>query len=103
MEEKSMADTDMINSDVKQLSKDTSDLLQNAKDEAIAKSGELSKKCMAFLDSAIAAAKEVPTVAAARTKEVAITTDDYVRQNPWRAVTISAGVGLLLGVLFSRK
>jgi ElaB/YqjD/DUF883 family membrane-anchored ribosome-binding protein len=98
-----MADTDTINSDVKQLSTDTNEMLQTAKDEAMAKTAELSKKCMAFLDSAIAAAKEVPTAAAARTKEVAITTDDYVRQNPWRAVTISAGVGLLLGVLFSRK
>jgi ElaB/YqjD/DUF883 family membrane-anchored ribosome-binding protein len=98
-----MADSDSVNKDVKQLGKDASDVLQSAKDDAMAKSGELSKKCMAFLDSAIAAAKEVPTVAAARTKEVAVTTDDYVRENPWRAVTISAGVGLLLGVLFSRK
>jgi ElaB/YqjD/DUF883 family membrane-anchored ribosome-binding protein len=98
-----MADTDSVNKDVKQLSKDAGDVLQSAKDDAIAKSSELSQKCMAFLDSAIAAAKEVPTVAAARTKEVAATTDDYVRGNPWRAVTISAGVGLLLGVLFSRK
>jgi ElaB/YqjD/DUF883 family membrane-anchored ribosome-binding protein len=97
------ANTDTITDDVKKLSKDASDVVRDAKADAVEKSGELSKKCMAFLDSAIAAAKEVPTVAAARTKEVAASTDDYVHQNPWRAVTISAGVGLLLGFLFSRK
>jgi ElaB/YqjD/DUF883 family membrane-anchored ribosome-binding protein len=97
------ANTDTITDDVKKLSKDASDVVRNAKADAVEKSGELSKKCMAFLDSAIAAAKEVPTVAAARTKEVAASTDDYVHQNPWRAVTISAGVGVLLGFLFSRK
>jgi ElaB/YqjD/DUF883 family membrane-anchored ribosome-binding protein len=97
------ANTDTITDDVKKLGKDASDVVRNAKADAMEKSGELSKKCMAFLDSAIAAAKEVPTVAAARTKEVAVSTDDYVHQNPWRAVTISAGVGVLLGFLFSRK
>jgi ElaB/YqjD/DUF883 family membrane-anchored ribosome-binding protein len=98
-----MANTENINEDVKQLGEHASDVLQSAKNDAMEKSSELSQKCMAFLDSAIAAAKEVPSVAAARTKEVAATTDDYVHQNPWRAVTISAGVGLLLGFLFSRK
>jgi ElaB/YqjD/DUF883 family membrane-anchored ribosome-binding protein len=29
--------------------------------------------------------------------------DEYVRGNPWRAVTIAAGVGLVLGLLMSRR
>lgn len=95
--------TEAVTEDVKSLGKDTSDMLRNAKSEAMEKTGELSKKCVAFLDSALAAAREVPTVAAARTKEVAASTDEYVHHNPWRAVTISAGVGLVLGVLFSRS
>jgi ElaB/YqjD/DUF883 family membrane-anchored ribosome-binding protein len=97
------ANTDAVADDVKKLSKDASEVVRNAKADAMEKTGELSKKCMAFLDSAIAAAKDVPAVAAARTKEVAVSTDDYVHQNPWRAVTISAGVGLVLGFLFTRK
>lgn len=98
-----ITNNDTITDDVKKISKDASDVVQNVKADALEKSDELSKKCMAFLDSAIAAAKEMPTVAAARTKEVAASTDDYVHQNPWRAVTISAGVGVLLGFLFSRR
>lgn len=98
-----MANAETVTQDLKNLGKDTSDLARNAKQDAIEKGGELSKKGLAFLDSALDAAKEVPAVAAARTKEVAVTTDDYVHHNPWRAVTISAGVGLLLGVIISRR
>lgn len=98
-----MANTETITEDMKKLGKDAGDAVQEAQVDAMDKSGELSKKCMAFLDSAIAAAKEVPSATAARTKEMAASTDDYVRQNPWRAVTISAGIGLLLGVLVSRR
>ena len=29
--------------------------------------------------------------------------DEHVRSNPWAAVAIAAGVGLLLGLLLSRK
>jgi ElaB/YqjD/DUF883 family membrane-anchored ribosome-binding protein len=95
--------TDAVAEDIKKLGKDVGDMARNVKADATEKTGELSKNCKAFLDSAITAAKEVPSVAAARTKEVAASTDEYVRQNPWRAVTLSAGVGLLFGVLFSRK
>ncbi|MNJ96041.1 hypothetical protein D3C87_137590 [compost metagenome] len=94
---------DDISKDLKALSKDTKDLAREAKSQALEKTGELSKKYVEFLDSAIAAAKEVPTVAVKKTKEIASTTDDYVTHNPWRAVTISAGLGLVLGFLFSRK
>ncbi len=89
--------------DVKNLEKDAKALARDAQAAAEEKANELSAKCAELFQSALAAAREVPTVAAARTKEVAATTDDYVHQNPWRAVAISAGVGLVLGVLFSRK
>ena len=38
-----------------------------------------------------------------RTKAAARATDDYVNDNPWRAVGIAAGVGLLLGVIIGRR
>ena len=98
-----MANAETVAQDLKTLGKDTSDMVHNAKHDAMEKSADLSKKCGVFFDSALAAAKEVPSVAVARTKEVAVTTDDYVHQNPWRAVTISAGIGLLLGVVLSRR
>lgn len=37
-----------------------------------------------------------------KTKEAATATDEYVRDNPWQAVGIAAGVGMLIGMLISR-
>ncbi len=37
-----------------------------------------------------------------KTKEAATATDEYVRDNPWQAVGIAAGVGILIGMLISR-
>ncbi len=37
-----------------------------------------------------------------KAKQAAKVTDDYVHENPWRAVGIAAGVGLVVGMLISR-
>jgi len=41
--------------------------------------------------------------AVAQVREVASTTDEYVHENPWQAVGVAAGIGLLLGLLISRR
>lgn len=38
-----------------------------------------------------------------KTKAAARATDDYVNENPWRAVGIGAGIGLLLGIIIGRR
>ncbi|MEI7456953.1 MAG: DUF883 family protein [Nitrosomonadales bacterium] len=37
-----------------------------------------------------------------KTRQAARATDEYVHENPWRAVGIAAGVGLVVGMLISR-
>ena len=39
----------------------------------------------------------------ARSHEIAQSADVYVRDNPWRAVGLGAAVGVLLGVLITRR
>jgi ElaB/YqjD/DUF883 family membrane-anchored ribosome-binding protein len=52
------------------------------------------------------AAKEHLAVAqehiAVKTKQAARVTDEYVHENPWKAVGIAAGAGLIIGMLISR-
>lgn len=100
-----MADTkvETVTNDLKALSEDAKKVAKEIKEDALEKSTELSNKCLDLLTTVVATAKEVPGAAAAKTKEVALSTDDYVHQNPWRAVTIAAGVGLVFGFLFAKK
>jgi ElaB/YqjD/DUF883 family membrane-anchored ribosome-binding protein len=62
------------------------------------------------LDSATESIRKVQsTVNNARTqvrqqvREVSESSVDYIRQNPWQAISISAGIGLLVGVLCGRR
>jgi ElaB/YqjD/DUF883 family membrane-anchored ribosome-binding protein len=50
-----------------------------------------------------ARAEESVRVARARMKDLGGDLDEQVRENPWTAVGIAAGVGLVLGVLLARK
>ena len=38
-----------------------------------------------------------------RTRAAARATDDYVHDNPWRAVGVAAGLGLVVGLLIGRR
>jgi len=38
-----------------------------------------------------------------KSKEAADVADDYVRENPWGAVGIAAGIGIVLGLLIRRS
>ncbi|HWR78168.1 MAG TPA: DUF883 family protein [Thiobacillus sp.] len=38
-----------------------------------------------------------------KTKAAAKATDVYVHENPWRAVGVAAGVGLVIGLLIGRR
>jgi ElaB/YqjD/DUF883 family membrane-anchored ribosome-binding protein len=46
---------------------------------------------------------EVGDQAAARARATADAADDYVRDNPWQAVGIAAGVAFLIGYLIGRR
>jgi ElaB/YqjD/DUF883 family membrane-anchored ribosome-binding protein len=38
-----------------------------------------------------------------RTKAAAKATDEYVHENPWKAIGVAAGVGLVVGLLIGRR
>lgn len=38
-----------------------------------------------------------------RSKQAAHATDEYVHEHPWRAVGVAAGVGVIIGMLISRR
>jgi ElaB/YqjD/DUF883 family membrane-anchored ribosome-binding protein len=100
----------MLTSNIKTVRHDMYALIRDAQElflEATSLTGEradeLRAKGLALLDAAMDKAQEAQTIAIEKGKEVAETTDEFVRSNPWKAVGISAGIGLLVGLLVSRK
>ncbi len=55
------------------------------------------------VDEIRARAEESLRTARARLESVGGQLDDQVREHPWAAVGIAAGVGLVLGILLGRK
>lgn len=50
-----------------------------------------------------AALEEIQSVVSERTRECMHTTETYVRENPWQAVGLAAGLGLVIGLLIGRR
>jgi len=55
------------------------------------------------LDQGREALAEMQAIVAERTRECMHNTDVYVRDNPWQAVGIAAGAGVILGLLLARR
>ncbi len=92
-----------VRNDMKTLVRDAQQLFREASQATGERADELRAKGQDLLDGAAQRAQELQAVALETGKELASGTDSYVRQNPWKAVAISAGVGLLVGMLISRK
>lgn len=89
--------------DMTSLVQDAKDLLTQASTATGEKAEALRAKGMELLETATRKAKDIQEVTVDTTKKVAAATDEMVHENPWKAVAISAGIGLLLGALLTRR
>ena len=92
-----------VRSDLKTLMKDAQELFEEAATSSGSKAEELRAKGMKLLDSAIDGAHHFQLAAIEKGKKIAHDTDAYVHENPWRAIGISAAVGVLIGMLIARR
>jgi ElaB/YqjD/DUF883 family membrane-anchored ribosome-binding protein len=72
-----------------------------------AQTGDKVEEIRARAQESVRAAKErlatTEDQALEHARALAGDADDYVRDNPWQAVGIAAGIGLVLGLLMSRR
>ncbi|HEY4541922.1 MAG TPA: DUF883 family protein [Noviherbaspirillum sp.] len=92
-----------VRNDMSTLMQDAQELFREASTATGAKADELRAKGMALLETALEHAHELQTVAVEKGKVAARQTDEFVHAHPWQAVAVSAGIGLLVGMLISRK
>lgn len=78
-------------------------LLDKAAKETGDKARDLRSQVEARLLSAKLKLQELEGEAVDRAKAAARVTDDYVHDHPWQAVGVAAGIGLVVGLLMSRR
>ena len=95
--------TDKLVADLKAVVQDAEALLRATSSQTGEKIQEARARAEDSLRQAKARLTQVEEEALKRARELADATEDYVRDNPWQSVGIAAGIGLVLGVLISRR
>ena len=98
-----VASKDKLVQDLKIVSTDAEDLLRATASTAGERVAAAREKVSESLQRAKVKLAEVEDVIIDRSKQAARVTDEYVRDNPWRAVGIAAGIGVIIGMLISRR
>ena len=90
-------------SDMKVVISDAEEILRATAGIAGDRMGELRERVADRLQDAKLRIADAETLLVDRTRAAARITDEYVNENPWQAVGIAAGIGLLLGVIIGRR
>jgi len=94
---------DHLIEDFKKVISDAEELLKATASETGGKIGELRVRAEANLREARRKLQVMEHDLITQTKAAAKATDQLVHENPWQAVAIAAGAGLLLGILTGRR
>lgn len=90
-------------SDIMLVIGDAEELLSATASQAGEKIGAARSRMQESLRQAKKRVAEAGGVAADRAKDAARATDAFVHEHPWQAVGLAAAVGLVLGMLISRR
>jgi len=91
--------TDRLVSDLKTVARDTEDLLK----ASVGEMGDKAREARARLTGALERAKESCERLQEKAVASAKATDKVIRDHPYQTIGIALGVGVLIGVLVTRK
>src|SRR6185436_18145546 len=97
------ASRDKLMQDMKVVIADAEELLRATANQAGEKIGVARERIQDSLHQAKVKLAEAEAVLVERAKLAARYTDEYVQENPWRAIGVAAAVGVVLGLLLSRR
>jgi ElaB/YqjD/DUF883 family membrane-anchored ribosome-binding protein len=95
--------TDKLVEDLKVVMRDAEALIRATSAQTGEKIQEVRAKAEESLKQARTRLTAMEDEAYQRAREMADATEVYVRENPWQSVGIAAGVGVLVGLLLSRR
>ena len=94
---------DKLAQDLKIVIADAEDLLRATASQAGEKVSAAREKIQDSLRRAKLKLADVEDVIVDKGKQAARATDEYVHDQPWRAVGIAAGIGFVIGLLIGRR
>ncbi|CAM3875331.1 hypothetical protein CCOS865_04968 [Pseudomonas reidholzensis] len=94
---------EILMADFQALVRDTEKLLADTANLAGDQADELREQIHDRLAEARESLQLTQDSVRARGQEAISTAEEYVQQNPWQAIGIAAGVGLLIGLLANRR
>jgi ElaB/YqjD/DUF883 family membrane-anchored ribosome-binding protein len=97
------ASRDKLMQDMKVVASDAEELLRAMAAGAAEKIAAYKDRLQDSLHKGKVTLAETEAMVTERAKQAARYTDEYVHENPWRAIGVAAGIGLLLGLLISRR
>lgn len=89
--------------DLRQVISDAEELMRATAHQTDGKITELRERIGENLRQARYKLADAEEAIKAKTREVARATDDYVHENPWKAIGVAAGAGLIVGLLIGRR
>ena len=99
----SLDNKDKLVADLQRVISDAEELMQATAHQTEGKVAELRDRINENLRDARHKLADAEDLIKERTREMARATDDYVHENPWASIGAAAGVGLLVGLLISRR
>lgn len=103
MTDMSTVHTEKLMSDLRVVIADAEELLRMTADQAGEGVADVRSRVQARMSQAKADLLHMQETAVAKAKAAGHATDEFVHENPWKSIGIAAGVGLVLGLLVSRR
>jgi ElaB/YqjD/DUF883 family membrane-anchored ribosome-binding protein len=103
MSEITSAQRDKLMADLRLVIADTEELMRVTAGQAGEQAKELHGRMQSRLDQAKTSLANLQDAALTKAKEAGHAADEFVHENPWKAIGIAAGVGLIAGLLIARR
>ncbi len=95
--------TERLVTDVKLLVNDTEELVKATATQAGEKIVEMRKRAQDAANNIKPQLIKIEAAVVDKAKTTATATDAYIHENPWTAIGVSAGIGLVIGLLVGRR
>ncbi len=103
MTELTAVNKDKLMSDLRVVVSDAEELLRMTANQAGEGAADIRSRVQARLNQAKADLVHLQEAAVAQVKAAGHATDEFVHDNPWKAIGIAAGAGLVIGLLIGRR